>query len=392
MRRRLFLASTGAVLLNLGLGGCDRPSGSGLRVRLLKGSVPPQLLGQFQRRQSPKPRLSFKPVEQLPALYTQLSTWKHQTQQDQSLDLPGFTLNLPAIQTEPPQPDDLVMVGDSWLTRAIQEQLIRPLNELADLPQWSQVPRQWRRLVQRDRQGQVVADGGEIWAAPYRWGSTVLVFDPGRLARLGLTVSDWDILWQPELQGRISLPDQPREVIGLTLKRLGYSYNTPDPKAVPDLVSQLQDLNRQVRFYSSDTYLQPLVLKDTWLAVGWSADVLTLLRRYPHFQAVVPRSGTALWLDLWVAPVDSQPQPLSTQWINFCWDPAVARKISQLSRAASSLLTPGQDVPDLPEALRKHPFLWPEKSVFQKSEVLASLPSSAQKAYQALWEDIRRGG
>jgi spermidine/putrescine-binding protein len=35
-------------------------------------------------------------------------------------------------------------------------------------------------------------------------------------------------LWRPELAGKISMVDSPREVIGAVLKHLGSSYNTND--------------------------------------------------------------------------------------------------------------------------------------------------------------------
>ena len=35
-------------------------------------------------------------------------------------------------------------------------------------------------------------------------------------------------MWRPELAGRISMVDSPREVIGAVLKHLGSSYNTVD--------------------------------------------------------------------------------------------------------------------------------------------------------------------
>ena len=35
-------------------------------------------------------------------------------------------------------------------------------------------------------------------------------------------------MWRPELAGKISMVDSPREVIGAVLKHLGSSYNTVD--------------------------------------------------------------------------------------------------------------------------------------------------------------------
>lgn len=39
-------------------------------------------------------------------------------------------------------------------------------------------------------------------------------------------VQDWSDLWRPELSGKISMVDSPREIIGAVLKYMGSSYNT----------------------------------------------------------------------------------------------------------------------------------------------------------------------
>lgn len=39
-------------------------------------------------------------------------------------------------------------------------------------------------------------------------------------------MQDWADLWRPELEGKISMVDSPREVVGAVLKYMGASYNT----------------------------------------------------------------------------------------------------------------------------------------------------------------------
>lgn len=41
-----------------------------------------------------------------------------------------------------------------------------------------------------------------------------------------VVLQDWGDLWRPELTGKISMIDSPREVIGAVLKHMGASYNT----------------------------------------------------------------------------------------------------------------------------------------------------------------------
>jgi putative spermidine/putrescine transport system substrate-binding protein len=167
---------------------------------------------------------------------------------------------------------------------------------------------------------------------------------------------------------------------------------------VPNLKKELLALHQQVKFYSSDNYLEPLILEDTWLALAWSTDVLSLRSRYRQIEAVVPRSGTALWADLWVQPAQVATQSNSTetadleslkkQWIDFCWQPKPAREISLFSHATSPIIT-DLNPADLPKDLRQNSLLLPDKSILDKSEFLKPLPKLAVEEYQALWKEIR---
>jgi putative spermidine/putrescine transport system substrate-binding protein len=210
---------------------------------------------------------------------------------------------------------------------------------------------------------------------------------------------DWSDLWRPELQGHISLLDQPREVIGLTLKKLGKSYNTEKLSEVPSLEEELSKLHQQVKYYSSNKYLEPLILGDTWLALGWSTDVLSVRSSNRQIEAIVPLSGTAIWADVWVQPAsvsDNSKPPagpkantsLTKDWINFCWQPQSAEKISILSNATSPIFF-DDDSKTLPKALQDNPLLLPDSSVLDKSEFLKPLPKEVSQEYEALWKKIR---
>jgi putative spermidine/putrescine transport system substrate-binding protein len=203
--------------------------------------------------------------------------------------------------------------------------------------------------------------------------------------------TDWSDLWRSDLRGHISLLDQPREVIGLTLKKLGQSYNTANLETVPRLQAELTALHQQVKLYSSDAYLQPLLLGDTWLAVGWSTDFLPLTQRNQTLAVVVPKSGTALWAELWVRPaVTTAALPsLAADWISFCWRPEIASQLSLMSRAMSPvvLTTPPAC---LPIALRQNPVLLPNAATQAASEFLKPLDRTTVLQYQALWQRLRQ--
>lgn len=387
MDRRAFLVGAGSLTLAQLTSGCSNGNQAALRIRLLKDSIPAQLVGEFRKELKQPVNLKFEPEKQIKEVFQTLQTWKQQAAKKDpksEFSIP-FVNNLPFIGKQTHAIADLVTLGDYWLEEAITQQLIQPI-DITELKGWQQLPARWQEIVTRDKQGQLT-NSGEVWGAPYRCGTTVIAYNREKFKQLGWTPKDWSDLWRPELRGRISLLDQPREIIGLTLKKLGASYNTTNLSQVKDLKKELLALHQQVKFYSSNHYLQPLIVGDTDVAVGWSTDVLPLQTIYRQIGAVVPLSGTALWSDIWVKTVTTR-NPLINQWIDFCWQTKPAREISLFSNATSPMIT-NVKLADLPEDIRDNPLLLPATSVLDKSEFLKPLSQAVMKNYQALWQEIR---
>jgi len=368
MDRRSFLFGTSTLLMSQMLVGCNASNQPKLTVEVLKGSIPGRILNEFQdelkKELSQKAQLKFSPVVQLRELFKKLETL--QKEQTTGKKSGWLNISLPFVQSQPSR-IDLATLGDFWLQDAINKKLIQPLSS-DKLKNWGNLSPKWQKLVTRDNQG-LFDKKGEIWAAPYRWGSTVIIYRQDKLKNFDWKLEDWQDLWREELQGRISLLNQPREVIGLTLKKLGKSYNTENLQDIPSLKDELQRLNQQVKFYSSIDYLEPLILGDTWLAVGWSNDVVPILSRYPQLKVVVPNSGTALWADLWVKPKDEVTEDLSDKWIDFCWDKKIAKQIALLTKANSPVASLAES--DVLEQLEDALLIKDE--IFEKSEFLLPL-------------------
>ncbi|MCG6135323.1 MAG: extracellular solute-binding protein [Nostoc sp. LLA-1] len=385
LNRRSFLIGASGLALSQLLVGCGGGNQTELSVRLLQGSIPSQVVSQFRRSLQQRVQLQFAPVEQIQDIFKQLQGWQ---QKPNTTNDPIWTRFLPFGQSETVAASNLVTLGDYWLRAAIEQQLIQPLTqpEIQQLKNWTALDQRWQQLVTRNAQGNLDTQG-QVWAAPYRWGSTMIVYHRERLQRLGLTPQDWSDLWRDELRSRISLLNQPREVIGLVLKKLGNSYNTENLDTIPDLEQELRTLNQQVKFYSSNNYLQPLITGDTWLAVGWSSDIMPVLARYPQLSAVIPQSGTAMWADLWVRPTKAAQDTISSQWIDFCWQPNIAKQISVLTRSNSPIF------PDIVPADIQQPFrglLQSNRETFNQSEFLLPLPPEVMKQYEALFTQMKQ--
>jgi putative spermidine/putrescine transport system substrate-binding protein len=370
MKRRHLLQSLGILSLEPLLFGCQSPPVDRLKIQFLKQSLPTLLISDF--RQLVKGDLTASTIAQLADSLTLLQKWSKPAQVDRSWRLPWQS---PPTNTAA----NLITLGDTWLSTAINQKLIQPLNP-SKIPAWPQLDSKWQELVTKS---------GQVWAAPYRWGSVVLLYRQDKFRQVGLAPpTDWSDLWRPELKGQISLLNQSQEIIGLTLKQLGHSYNK-DPQTVPELPTKLRQLHQQVALYNSDDYLSPLLTGDTWLAMAWSHDVADLMGKYSYLGLAVPQSGTSLWADLWVQPQSAQSvakNPTIEQWIDFCLQPDIARKISLFTNALSPL-TINQTTQQLTPEMSAHSGL--NATVFAKGEFLQALNASQEKAYQSLWQSAR---
>jgi putative spermidine/putrescine transport system substrate-binding protein len=375
MDRRAFLLSVSTLALSQVITGCGTNQQLLLNVQLLKNSIPGQVVKKFRKTVTQGEKLKFTPIDQLEDLFKLLQTWQQPPTNQQK----EWTSYLPFNQNQRSPTANLVTLGDYWLEAAISQKLIQPL-ETKNLKNIGYINDKWQQIIKRDQ-------NGKIWGVPYRWGNTVIIYNREKFQKLGWTPTDWSDLWRSELQNRISLLNHPREVIGLVLKKLGKSYNTENLSQISSLEAELQALNQQVKFYNSTNYLEPLIIGDTWLAVGWSDEIIPVISRYQKFAAIVPKSGTAIWADLWVSPAGVNNDDLAYQWLDFCLQPHISKQIALLTKSNS----PIQDNMVMGN-IEKHlqNLLLTNAEIFAKSEFLLPLPPAVMKEYEDLFMKMKQ--
>ncbi len=116
MDRRSFLLSTSGLALSQLLIGCGGNQNTQIKVQLLKGSIPSQVVNQFDKSLGNKVKLKFAPVEQIQDLFKQLQNWQ---QKPKANDEQGWSRFIPFKPDQKTPVADLVTLGDYWLKAAI---------------------------------------------------------------------------------------------------------------------------------------------------------------------------------------------------------------------------------------------------------------------------------
>ncbi|XP_031247122.1 uncharacterized protein LOC116104835 [Pistacia vera] len=301
-----------------------------LRIVSLQGSLPQSWVKDFMKAQGKRLKLQANFCGSLEDIFNNLS----------------MPFSKVKVKSKSFMAADIVGIGDSWLSFAIKKVLIEPIPGVEEQDWFRSLSDKWKVYLRRNYAGEIDPEG-KIWAAPYRWGSMVIAYKKSKFQKHKLApIEDWTDLWRPELAGRISMVNSPREVIGAVLKYMGASYNTSNMNLQlaggrTAVQQNLSLLGKQVRLFDSMHYLKAFGVGDVWVAVGWSSDILPAAKRMSNVAVIVPKSGASLWADLWAIPAASRletdqiggrvrgPSPLIHQWIEFCLQAARALPFKQ---------------------------------------------------------------
>ena len=212
-----------------------------------------------------------------------------------------------------------------------------------------------------------VYDPNNRHSVPAVWGTTGLVYNSSQLIP---PPQDWDYLWQNKsrLSRRVTLFNDVREVMGATLKSLGYSYNSTDPKQLEAAYKKLQTLKSAIANFTTDGWRDQLLTGDLSIAMGYSSDAIQIMAENSDIQCVIPASGSSLWTDTMSIPQTAPNIEAAYSWINFLLEPAsLAKTVERLKFATANQAA----IDLLPTSLKTDPNLYPSKSVLDNCERIA---------------------
>jgi spermidine/putrescine transport system substrate-binding protein len=267
------------------------------------------------------------------------------------------------------------MTGNSgWDVVFPSNYLIRPMVEnglLARLDH-ARLP----NLVHLDRQFQAPPWDTELaWCVPYMWGASGIAFrrsvqPPPRA---------WADLWRAELGGRMTMLDDPAEVLGACLKKLGYSLNSTDPGELRRASGEAIAQKRLLRAYLNAEVRDQLVAGDVLAAQLWATTSEQASEASPEVEFVYPSEGFALYADNAAILRESRRPALAHRFLDYLLRPAVAQAIVKSTRTAAANAA----------AREPNAVLYPPEAVMARGEWFATMPAEAQRLRDRLWTEIK---
>lgn len=268
-------------------------------------------------------------------------------------------------------------------TNYMVQHLIK-LNLLAEIDHSSLVG--LRNLA--DRFLHSVYDPGLQHSLPYTWGTAGIAFNQDLVSqKLGknFTIDSFDIFWDKRLANRMTLLDDGRETIGMSLKRRGNSYNCLDTNKIENAVQDLKIQKPLTMCYTSDQVILQLTSKDSLASLAYSGDAYQAARENPEIKYVIPKTGTSIWTDSLCMLRDAPHVDNAYKWLNYMLEPDVSAAIANYTRYAS----PNRLAwPKIDPVLSVDKNLYPPESVLDLCEEIGDVGPMIS-FYDRMWTELK---
>ena len=180
---------------------------------------------------------------------------------------------------------DLVLASDYIINITRQENLIKEIDK-------SKVPN-YKHLNEKYLKQYFDPDG--LYTVPYVAGTPLIVYDP---AKVTCEITGFNSLWDPSLKDQLVVMDHMRNVIGFTMKSMGYSLNETDPAVIAEAGEKLLTLKPNIRALDGDTPHEKLISGECTIGYVFTSQVSAVLAERPDFKVVYPVEGMGFGIDV----------------------------------------------------------------------------------------------
>ncbi len=266
---------------------------------------------------------------------------------------------------------DIIVPTDYMVSRMIREGMLEEL-DFNNIPNFSNID---ERIKNR------AFDPGNKYSVPYLWGTMGIIYNKKMVTE---PVDSWDILWDQKYKGQIFMYESSRDVLGMTLIKLGLDLNT---QKIDELNRAKEELIRQkplVQAYVAEIIKDKMIGNEGALGYSFAGDAYYSMKENEDLDYAIPKEGTILWFDNLLIPKGSKNKKEAEMFINFLCRPDIALKNTEFAGYS----TPNKAAFEmLPDEDKNCPAYWPPDDVFENGKSLLDVGDFA-KEFAKAWTEI----
>ncbi|HDR6245112.1 TPA: spermidine/putrescine ABC transporter substrate-binding protein PotD [Bacillus cereus] len=157
----------------------------------------------------------------------------------------------------------------------------------------------------------------------YTWGVTGIAYNKKYVKE---APTSWADLWNEKYKGHVTLLNDSREVLGMGLKKHGFSNSTKDDAQLKTAADDLKKLLPNLLAFDTDNIKQKFITEDAWIGTVWSGDAAFIAKDNKDVEYVVPKEGGTIWADTLAIPKGAKHKELAEKFMNYLLDEKVSVK------------------------------------------------------------------
>jgi spermidine/putrescine transport system substrate-binding protein len=225
-------------------------------------------------------------------------------------------------------------------------------------------------------------DYANQFSIPYFWGSVGITYNQNYVVGLPLS---WSMILDPEkvgnLRNRISILDDVRMTIGISLISLGYSPNTRNEEEIAEATQRLMDIIPYLRMMKSENLEEDFNSEDIVIGMYWSGSSAKAVNDNRNLRYILPSEGSIFFVDNLAIPINSTAKTIAFEFINYLLDPMVAAQLTNQNFYANPVTHSRRYIDRLilKGPAYKNPFLSPNIYVIEDLDEFTPI-------YQKYWD------
>ncbi|OPJ56183.1 polyamine ABC transporter substrate-binding protein [Clostridium oryzae] len=226
-------------------------------------------------------------------------------------------------------------------------------------------------------------DKDNKYSVPYTMGSQMIVYDPSKVK---VPIQSFKDLWNSKLKDSLVLLDDPRSVIGMALKKLGYSINETDKTKLDQAKAELAKLKPNVKVFDADTPHNSLINGDTTVGVMWGSQASAALKGKKGLEIVYPTDGMTVEEDNFIMPVKAPHANNAYKFINFMLNGKISDMATEQTEYVNTTTAAKKYMSK--EYLNNKAVFIPTAEM-KKTEHIEDV-GSASKIYDQIWSEFKQ--
>src|SRR5205823_5694471 len=138
----------------------------------------------------------------------------------------------------------------------------------------------------------------------------------------------WGVFLETAHRGKMTMLDDPRDVIGAWLRYRGHSLNSVDRAELEQARADAVAAKGNLRAFVSATVKGQLVAGDVWIAQLWSGDTAQARAEQPAIEFVLPREGSTIFVDVLALPRTARHPRAAHEFMNYILRPEVGAALA----------------------------------------------------------------